>query len=259
MQDNIDAAHVLRVERAKVVARAVSEAGVDVHVLDDVADPLHAVGAAPVAHGAAEVVAVERRDGVHVGELDKMRAVAFVPEFAEVRRGVFAQCGRHSFQDYGAEREGQPLLSHAEPVFARVDEMRADQFVAELRLVGEEPRYHVAEILGVAPPVRLVNGVEEETARGGVEEVDAVRADALMRLPHEEDAPAAVWHVPREDAVAHIAREIDRGPFQQLPRSLGAALGEDAKQRLAAVGALAHQERRFRRRSHDIDVALGKA
>ena len=81
-------------------------------------------------------------------------------------------------------------------------------------------------------------------------------ADATAGPAHEEYAPAAFGNVPRQKAAAHLVREIDGRPRHDLARSPGAALREDADQGFVAIEALADEERRIRRRPHDIDMTL---
>ena len=68
MKDNVDAAHVLSLERAEIVTAAVSESGVRVLILDYVAYIQNAVRAAPVAELERESLAPEPCHRVHVRE-----------------------------------------------------------------------------------------------------------------------------------------------------------------------------------------------
>ena len=178
MEDDVDAAHVLPLQGAEVVAGAVSHAAVGVHVLDDVADVRHAVGAAPVAHGAAEAVVVERGEGVHVGEAREGGVRALVPQFAEVGGGILAEFLRHACAEGVVIGKGKPFLSDAVHIHAGIDEMLAGEHVAELRFVGEEAGDCLAEVPGVMLPVRFVDRLDLKGAGVGREKVDVVPEDA---------------------------------------------------------------------------------
>jgi hypothetical protein len=81
VQHNVDAAHVLAIQGAKIMPGAIAQAGVGVHVLNDVADVLHLVSAAPVPNTATEVVTVQGADYIHVGVANFRRPGAtVVPE-----------------------------------------------------------------------------------------------------------------------------------------------------------------------------------
>ena len=255
VQDDVAAAHVLPRHRAEVVPGAVAEAAVRVHVLDDVPDVFDAVRAAPVTDLQREVLAVELRGGVHVGEADARRIGALVPELAEARGGVLAELLGHPRGELVRIRQREALLADGIRVESAVVEMLADQPIVELRLVGEEAGDHGPEEVAVVRVVRLVDRLEQHGAGFARERVDAAAEDAAPRPPEPEDAPATGRDVPVQKPVADASGEVNRRAAEALAAAGRAAVGSDAEEDVA-LRRPGRDHGGPGRGAHRVDVAL---
>ena len=111
MQHDVYAGHVLPLERTEVVSRRAAQTGVRVLILNDVADVLHAVRAAPVAHALCKALAVERRHHVHICLAQLDAALALIPEERQNVGHVAPHLGGEPVKHIGAPGHGQTGLA----------------------------------------------------------------------------------------------------------------------------------------------------
>ena len=89
---DVDARHVLTAYGAEVVPGAHAQARVAVLILDNVADVLHAVRAAPVAELVAEALLIEGARDVHIDVAYVRAGRLAVPQVRELGQVALAQC-----------------------------------------------------------------------------------------------------------------------------------------------------------------------
>ena len=76
VKDNVDPGHILPVQRPKIMAVATPKPSMGIHILDDMPDILHAMGAAPLTQLHTKCLLVQPGHSVHIGDTDLM---GFIP------------------------------------------------------------------------------------------------------------------------------------------------------------------------------------
>ena len=176
VENDVDPAHVLTVERSEIMTAADAEPRVRVHVLDNVPDVHYAAFFAPVADHAREIISVEFRHCVHVSDPDAARLFLShsEPERGEKRNGIESEFFPHHRDNPVVPRKRE--TRHSEPVVvpSHVDGMRTVPAVSELRFVGEKARDRRSEPVTVHFILGFVNSVDKELRAALVKHVDIV-------------------------------------------------------------------------------------
>ena len=236
--------------------RAEADPGVGVHVLDDVSDVLDAVLLAPVAERMAERVAVELRDGVHIGVPDVAGDPAHTePERRQIRLRRRSERLGHHRGDPVIPRQRESRYADAHIVDAVILDVRHVPVVAEQRLVREKALDGGAEAVAVVRVMRLVDGVDLQAHRFGTEHIDVVLPDgAAPGAVEEEHAPDAARHGKMQEMPADAVRQAEGLRGAVLVRSR-AGVGVHAEQHMLVIRLLRGQER-IGKRPRNVHMAL---
>ena len=184
--DVVDAGPVLSGQTAEIVAEARTGAGVLVIVLDQMADVLHAVRAAPVTDLEGEAVLHLQGDSVHVIAAHHGLQI-FVKILLPDQRQEAAIVRAPFCLKTRADRVGPRLVVELTDLLLKLIQMA----VADLRLVREEARDRLAEFCAVMGKMRLIDGFDQLMAGCFVHHVDVIPVRAAVPgQMHDGDLPA---------------------------------------------------------------------
>ena len=91
MQHHVDARHVLAIQRSEIMAARAAQAGMGVHILDNMADVHDSVRPAPFAQLQAEILAPELGEHIHIGHPEFGQPIPlFIPQSGQLARHIAA-------------------------------------------------------------------------------------------------------------------------------------------------------------------------
>ena len=248
---HVHTGHVLAPHLPEVVAHAAAHAGVGVVVLNDVADVLHAVRFAPLPHLPGEALVHQLGHAVHVAGAG---AGGLVPRLVPQPRQAQQELRPPGFPQlfFQLTAPGQAHVPLAQGLVEGIA-----LHVAQLRLVGEEPRDHPAEIRRVALIVLLVHLVQQHPHGVRVDQVHVVLPPAEVPGGEQHKQPVrALRQVEVHKAVLHLIRQVDHAlaaDRQGFRVRLGD--GQDAQQR-SVPDKILHQHRAIPAGAQDVHVPL---
>ena len=212
VKHNINSAHVLPFQRSHVMAH--TAAHVAVFVLNNMADIHHAVCMAPIGQLLGKALAVQPRDGFHIGKADLGLPVAvlviLVPEQVQMGRGVKAERLGHHPEHRVVPRQRQGRLSDAGLVKAKVKALLAAHQITKTRLIRKETCEGVPEVLLEMLVMALINRFDQHVHRVGVDHINVFLQTATSGTVIEENSPYALGDIPRQIGAVDLIREVDR-------------------------------------------------
>ena len=254
MQHDINTCHILPFERTEIVPRADCCTRVTVVVLDNVTDIHHASLTAPVTKHAAEIIAVQRGDGVHICKTRHMCMLACKPQLAHIRQRVLAHLLAHQLDHARIVRQSHTHRAKRTLVAAGVNGMAGRHSVCKHGLIREKAHKRRTKVLGVVLVVRLVNRLQHDAAGLRTRHIDIVISVTSARIGIDIHAPKPLGHVKIRVALGQRGRQINIAT-RGLLALVGALEGVHTKD-LVVRPRLADKEGGIGRGTHDVNVLL---
>lgn len=176
VNNHIDARHILPGDSAEVVPSALTQACVAALVLDYMANVHNAALAAPVTNLLVKARTVELRGDVHVGVADPSAGGVARPKLVELTQPIRAQCLVQASRKF--VRPWQCHVIASDKAAGRSVFEGRTFLVHKARLIGKEAQNGLAELVAQMLKRGFVDGVDEHTARIGVDHVGVFIAKA---------------------------------------------------------------------------------
>ena len=166
VQHDVDTRHVLPAQCAKIVSRAAADAGVGIHILDNMTNIPHTMCPAPIAQGIGKILVPEAGQGVHIRQAHLRRIVGVgIPQDGDHCRGIRDSVRLHPLRHILPPRQRRTGLSDGAVIERHITAEIPQMLAAEAGFIGEKSGDGLTEFVGISGVVLFVYGIDQQLHR----------------------------------------------------------------------------------------------